>query len=139
MASPRKKKNPNFGLCSTEGESLPRSFSAPGKGRDDREANRGLIRHLTGQVGLVVRQVADHDEVSGRAKDGPVDSHGLLSNLDLSGDNVEAAEGGNSDTLEQKRRKDPRVRTAEGRAGGGPDQGWCVGMDPARSRLGRRR
>lgn len=68
--------------------------------------NQDLIHHLTRQVGLVVHQVVHLRQVPGQTKHRPVDSHDLLSNLDLLTDEVEAPEGGNSDALEQKRRSE---------------------------------
>jgi len=74
--------------------------------------NQDLIHHLTRQVGLVVHQVVDFRQVPdlrqdpGQTKHRPVDSHDLLSNLDLLTDEVEAPEAGNSDPLEQKRRSE---------------------------------
>jgi len=104
IASPRKKTR--ILDTSAERELLQRRNSDPGKGVHDRTTNQDLIHHLTRQVGLVVHQVVDLHEVPGQTKHRPVDSHDLLTNLDLLTDDIEAPEAGNSDALEKKRRSE---------------------------------
>lgn len=91
---------PQFWACSAEGELLSGSILDPGKGCNDCAASRGLIRRLTGQVGLVIRQVVANCKVCGQVKRGALDSHGPVSNLDPLEDSVEGAEGGNPDPLQ---------------------------------------
>lgn len=63
------------------------------------QPTKGLIRHLTRQVGFVVRQVVDVHEIPGQVKDGLLDNHSLISNLDQFRDSIEGAERGNPDSL----------------------------------------
>ena len=62
---------------------------------------------LTWQVSLVVWEVVADDEVPGQAECGHQENHSLVPVLDPFGDNVEGADGRNSDTLQvEENRRD---------------------------------